>query len=87
MDADKIVSLGAERASRAHDARQWKPIEAVRQLLADMEAGVIDPTMIYIAMRYSTGDGGSAHPFMQAGMNDIETIGLLSQHLHFRLTP
>lgn len=84
-EANKIVSLGAERAGRARDARLWKPIEAVRELLADMESGAINPEMIYIAMRYSDGDGGYAHPFLQAGMNDIEVVGLLSQHLHFRL--
>lgn len=85
--ADKVVSLGYERAGRARDARLWKPIEAVRQLLAEMEAGEIDPEMIYIAMRYRTGDDGYAHPYLQAGMNDIEVVGLLSQHLHFRSTP
>lgn len=87
MTTSTIVSLGTARMDRERDCRAWKPVEAVRQLLADIESGVIDPDMIYIAMRAPAGDGSSSFPFVQAGMIDIETVGLLSQHLHFRLMP
>lgn len=82
----EVVSLGSERAARQNDGRAWSPIEMVRDLLKSLESGEIKPDMIYVAMvRHD--DGVSTFPYITAGASDIEIVGLLAQHLHFRASP
>ncbi|KIZ39058.1 MULTISPECIES: hypothetical protein [Rhodopseudomonas] len=87
MSNSDIINLGSVRADRKGDALAWTPLEALRDTVARIERGELNPTMLYIAMRESSGDGGADHPFVNAGTSNLDCVGLLTQHLHFRCAP
>ena len=82
--SDNIVNLGDIRAGRSAYGRDWTPLELLRKLVKDIEDGVRTPDRIYVAMTEKLDDDSTYYPYFSAGMNSIECVGLLAQHLHFR---
>lgn len=77
------VNLNAHRARAAHDSRLWSPLEALKDAVAKIESGELKPDMIYIAMRECDDEANLANwPATIAGATNIETVGLLTMHLH-----
>ena len=84
---NKIESLSTKRAVKSGDCRDWTPLEALKQLITNIEGGELNPDMICICMRQIRKIDGEererAHyPRIMAGVTQIECIGLLSQHLY-----
>lgn len=82
----QVVNLGAARADRTRNAKNWTVVEALRQALDDVESGRLQPSMVYVAFQTADGDL-RGYPFVAAGATALETMGLLAQHLHFRSAP
>lgn len=82
--SDNIVNLGDIRAKKNADGRDWTPLELLRKLVKDIEDGVRTPDRIYVAMTEKLDDDSTYYPYFSAGMNSIECVGLLADHLHFR---
>lgn len=81
-----VLNLGEARVSKKNSAKAWTVVEALRWALQEVESGRIDATMVYVAFQTRNGDL-RGYPQISAGLNDLETVGLLAQHLHFRSTP
>lgn len=77
------VSLNAVRAQVGRDCRLWSPLEALKDTVARIERGELDPDMVFIAMREVSADGRRAvWPSVAAGGTRIEILGLLALHAH-----
>jgi hypothetical protein len=85
-DVQALINLAAHRSARASSAKDRTPLDALRDAIDMIERGEIAPTMLAIVMR-APAPGGANYPLIAAGTNDIELVGLLAQHLHFRSTP
>lgn len=82
-----VVNFSAARAAKTGDCRNWSPLDALRECIAKIESGEWDVEMVYVAMKTRAGaDGKYRTPSRVAGMSRLETIGLLSDHLHDTLT-
>lgn len=82
--ADKPSSIAARRAVKAGDCRAWTPADALRDALAEIEAGTLKPEMLYIAV-LATDPDKPRRPvlrFFAAGGSKTELAGLLTRHLH-----
>lgn len=77
-----MLALTADRreadAVETGDARLWRPEDALRAVLRDIEAGVVDPDMIYIGMRVPS-EGGYTYTY--AGGSHGELVVLLTRHV------
>lgn len=80
----KVRSLGEVKAEKAQDCRLWTPLEALKALVRDIEAGEIAPEMVYVAMRVRDPDDPNLveYRYQTAGAANMELSGLLAQHLH-----
>lgn len=74
------TNLAMERMHRSGDCREWKPLDALKELIRDIEDGTINPDMLYICMREVKEDS-AYFPFVVAGVTEIECLGLLYKHL------
>lgn len=83
MTSAKLETLSMHRAEA--NANSWTPVECVRQLLADLEAGEMECDMLYVAMRRRDGENSQGFPDYAAGGSAIELVGLLAYHMQ-RLT-
>ena len=82
---DKIESLATKRAVKSGDCRDWTPLEALKQLIIDIESGKSTPDMLVVCMREIRGTDEEKrvfYPRVSAGVTQIECLGLLSQHLY-----
>lgn len=82
MSDDNVTSLGARRAEKTADCREWTPLEALRELIAQIESGEANVDMLYIACYGDNPTGGVDYLYKAAGGTKIELIGLLARHLH-----
>jgi hypothetical protein len=81
------INLAAHRAARSGDCRDWSPLDALRECIEKIESGEWDVEMVYVAMKTRADrDGNFRTPSRCAGMNRLESIGLLSDHLHDTMT-
>jgi hypothetical protein len=81
MPDSEVTSLAKLRVEKSGDSREWSALDALRDVIADIESGHIDPTLIYVAMECRDGDF-AVYDFECAGGTKLEYIGLLSHHLH-----
>ena len=72
------VELNKVRAEKAGDSRLWTPLDALRDLVARIEAGEISPEKL--AVNYV--DAGGDRRWVLAGLTRTEYIALLSVALH-----
>lgn len=79
---DNIESLGAHRARKSDDCRVWTPLEALRELIAQIESGEANVDMVYVACYGDNPKGGVDYVYKAAGGTKIELLGLLARHLH-----
>lgn len=82
--ADRPLSIAARRAVKAGDCRVWTPVDALRDVLDDIDAGRLKPEMIYIAI-LATNPAKPKIPrlrFYAAGGSKTELAGLLARHLN-----
>lgn len=84
--SDDVINLGERRAGKTHRATDWTPIEALRWLIGEIEAGRIKADRMYVAI---VGDDPKTdevvHEWVSAGnRTKLEAVGLIAQHLHFR---
>lgn len=83
MSDSEVVDLARLRVDKSGDSRDWTPLDALRDVLDDIESGKINPRIIYIAMECPDADGQHTFfDFQCAGGLKLEYIGLLSRHLH-----
>jgi hypothetical protein len=61
------------------------PEQLVRDLLADMEAGKVNPDRIQILMVTKRQDGGEELEGWRSRMDRIEEIGYLSAYTHMKI--
>ena len=81
MSDSEVVDLARLRVDKSGDSRDWTAIDALKDVISDIEAGITNPSMIYIAMECREGDY-AIYDFQCAGGTKLEYIGLLSRHLH-----
>lgn len=70
------ISLGERRAVANGDCREWTPIECVRALLRDLEAGLLKPEQLCVHMLTPNGEG-HRHKYYVAGMSFPQHIAML----------
>lgn len=79
-DIDEITRRRWEMRKRPQD---FKPVEALKAMLYDIESGKLDPAHIIIVYNYPFGEDDHATGYYQAGQfNRLEGMGLLAQALH-----
>lgn len=78
-----ILNLGDARSRRSGSADDWTPVEALRWLLAEIEAGRKSPVKLYVTMVETKPDvDDEVDSFVTAGtVSKYETIGMLAAHL------
>jgi len=81
MPDSEVVDLARLRVDKSGDSRDWTALDALKDVISDIEAGLTKPSMIYIAMECREGDY-AIYDFQCAGGTKLEYIGLLSRHLH-----
>jgi hypothetical protein len=63
--------------------QDFKPVEALKAMVHDIESGDLDPAHIVIGYNYPLGDGDHATGYYQAGkFSRLEAMGMLTQVLH-----
>ncbi len=81
MSDSEVTNLAALRVDKSGDSRDWTALDALRDVINDIEAGKTKPNIIYIAMECGE-DDYAIFDFQCAGGTKLEYIGLLSRHLH-----
>jgi hypothetical protein len=71
------------RVKMSGDSTKWTPLEALKFLVAEIEAGRQPaPSSVFVAMRVES-ERGAQYPCVVAGLKtSMEYIGLLGVHLH-----
>ena len=82
MSDPEVVDLAKLRVDKSGDSRDWTALDALRDVIADIEAGKTKPNIIYISMECGEDDDYAVYDFQCAGGTKLEYIGLLSRHLH-----
>jgi hypothetical protein len=78
-----VSNLGEHRQARSGDGRDWSPADVLRLALAEIDAGRLDPTMLFIAAKLPDDANGNGRLwYAQAGADKLQAVGLLHQHAH-----
>jgi hypothetical protein len=77
----QVVSFNEARAHREGNSSLWTPKEAAEKLLRDITEGRRNPTVMYVCLAQSTGQGTEQIYHYCAGGSNMEYAGLLSYHL------
>lgn len=80
--ADSVDNLGAHRANRTGDCRDWTVTDALREALRQVESGEVKAEMVYVAFSASVPGNKRDFVYQCAGGTKLELIGLLARHLH-----
>lgn len=72
------ISLAEARAVNAEDAKLWSPLDALKALIRDIEAGEVSPTWIAVHWLERQEGGNLNYGYSIAGMSRAEHIALLS---------
>ena len=75
--SDPPVNLNKARAEKAQDSRLWTPRDMLADMLADIEAGRVNPKEICVHWFEETPKGGYRHFFCVAGLTYQTHIALL----------
>lgn len=81
MPDSEVVDIARLRVDKSGDSRDWTALDALRDVIDEIESDNIKPRIIYIAMECRDGDY-AFYDFQCAGGTKLEYIGLLSRHLH-----
>ncbi len=77
-----VESFGKAKAEKTGDCRNWTVADALKAALEEVESGVLNPDMVYIAFRESDdGNGTKRYEYIIAGMTSFDVAGLLTKHL------
>lgn len=80
-----VLSIEVRRAEKLQDARQWTPLTCLKELVRKLESGEMEPIdMVYVAMSRTVevnGQKGRNFPYTCAGVDALQTQGLLARHL------
>jgi len=74
---DEPINLNKARAEKANDARLWTPLDALKDLVAEIEAGRETVDGLSINFWRTLPDGGKQHGYVVAGLTRPENIALL----------
>jgi hypothetical protein len=77
QEDEMVRDLGVERAIRANDARGLTPLQLLRHLVAEVEAGNIDANKLLVAWFGGPEDDMSRGTAF-AGVSRIEAVALLN---------
>ena len=72
------ISLAAKRAEKQGDGTLWEPLDCLKQLIADIEAGLIEPTGVHISLKTEMPDGRIRLRWYQAKLQRTEQIALMA---------
>lgn len=75
------INLNAVRSRKTGDCQDWTPLDALKELVQEIEAGEADPDMLYVCMRERSEDNSAEYNFKAAGVNTLEAMGLVYKHL------
>lgn len=75
------ISLARARAEREQNSKLWTPLDCLKALITDIEAGIINPAAVYVTMVISE-DAKTKLSYACAGLSRLEAVGLLAQQLH-----
>jgi hypothetical protein len=81
-ESDEVIDLSVVRASKSSDALDWTPVLALKKVVSEIEAGEINPDMVFICMRQMDGDDMAIYDSSCAGVDRIKAVGLLTTHIH-----
>ncbi len=82
MTNDNIISLGEVRAHQNCDARHWTPLEALKSLVRQIEAGELNPCAVSAWYWDSHKDGSTSLHYAAAGLTYEQHIAMLSLAHH-----
>ena len=72
----EVESLNVHRAEKSGDGKDWKPIEALRSCIEDMEEEGIEPDGMLLVLHKSKGDGSCVVLHYTAGISAPEGVWL-----------
>lgn len=83
----KIKSLGVARAEKSQDCRDWSVIDCLRDTIAQIEAGKINPDQCVVIMlqRFPKTQTWENH-WAAAGLTTRDHLALIEIHKHTVLT-
>jgi len=79
----KIDELAERRSTQAGDCRLWSPRDALVAAIKDIDAGVMDPSMLVISYRENDKEDPNIvyYRYLVAGCTSMEHAGLLAVQL------
>ena len=82
------INFSEEKMKRSGDGRDWTPLDTLKALVRDIEAGDEPmPTLMYVCMQTdSPGTNNSRVHFACSGGSKTEMLGLLMKHV-FNFAP
>lgn len=75
---DEPVSLAKARADKTNDCREWTPLDALKDLVADIEAGRAKPTQLVVHFMEEAEAGRRIYRYSAAGITYPEHVCLLA---------
>lgn len=82
MSDSQVTNLAKLRVDKSGDSREWSALDALRDIIAEIESGAVNPRLIYIAMECVDDENYAFYDFQCAGGTKLDYIGLLARHLH-----
>jgi hypothetical protein len=79
---DKVISLGNVRAHQQNDARAWTPLEALKALVRDIEAGAVNPVAMSAWYWHKNADGSTSLHYSAAGLTHEQHVAMLLAAQH-----
>lgn len=76
-----VRSLNAERAIRQDDNSLWTPEDCLRDVIADLRDGKIEPTAVLVLL-LDADDGKYDFSFRAANLTGTQQIALMSRATH-----
>ena len=71
------VNLAAARAQKLNDSTKWTPLDALKWLVAEIEAGRENPASLSIDYYEVASDKSRTHGYVVSNLTRDERIGLL----------
>lgn len=72
------ISLAAARAAKEQDGNLWSPIDCLRQIIKDIEEGIITPSAVHVSLKIQLPDDNMQYRWYQAGLTRAEQIALMA---------
>lgn len=71
------INLAAARAAKHDDGKLWEPLDCLKQVVADIEAGVLDPQSVHVSLMLRDKEDCIRHRWYQAKLTRAEQIAFL----------